>query len=167
MRSDTGVGAGAIGILAVVLATASCTGGAEQAAAAPTAAGAGETATGSPAEGSVAGAALGDGTFEVHTFDLSVRHAPATTAVQADVRATAAETIERLEFDYCGPPLLFLSIDGSTVMTTLADRTLRAELDAPLQEGMEFGLRFLAVVPREQAPPDLPLPDVAAELLCR
>lgn len=106
------------------------------------------------------------GLFDISRSDLSLRDGPSGTTVRADFSATARQAIQIFELDYCGPPVVFLSVDGSTVEATRHEGILRARLHAPLQADDDFGFRFLTIVPRDEAA-QRDLRDVTAELFCR
>lgn len=106
------------------------------------------------------------GPVDVRRVDLSVRTGSSGMTVRADFRATARETIDSLELDYCGPPMTFFSVDGSTVDAVVEDSNLRAPLHSPLPADADFEFRFLTVVPSGEMPPEDPA-QVATELLCR
>lgn len=106
------------------------------------------------------------GSIDISHFDVSARSGSSSIAFKADVRATALEAIDTLELDYCGPPLTFLSVDGSTVVVTLENDQLLAPLHSPLQADTEFAFRFLTEVPLDHVP-ELDVGDVVDDLLCR
>ncbi len=141
-----------IGVAMMAVAAASCT--------------TSTVAPGDVIETSLDGLAGLVGPIEIDRVDVAVRSGSAGATVKADVRATALEPIDSLQLDYCGPPLTFLSVDGSTVGVTLEDDRLRAPLHAPLGADTDFAFRFLTVMP----PDDMAGRDVAemaAALLCR
>lgn len=106
------------------------------------------------------------GPIDISRLDVTVRSGPSGTTVKTDVRATALETIDTLHLNYCGPPLNFLSVDGSTVVVTVEDDELRAPLHSPVQAESDFAFRFLTVVPLDHVA-EGDIGDVAADLLCR
>lgn len=106
------------------------------------------------------------GPLDVQRVDLSLRTGSSGMAVRADFRATTLETIDTLEMAYCGPPVIFLAVDGSTVDAVVEGSRLRAPLHAPVPAEADFGFRFLAVVPADRTSSEDPA-QIAAELLCR
>lgn len=159
--------------LAVTLTAVSCSGGPESASATHDASPPGPAATPSvpaaprPATEQVTSDQLASGGFfDVNRSDLTFRHGPSGTTIRGDFRATARQASQSFELDYCGPPLVFLSIDGSTVETIVHEGTLRAPLHLPLEPGDDFSFRFLTVVPRDEAAPR-DIAEVADGLFCR
>lgn len=106
------------------------------------------------------------GPIDISHLDVSIRRGSPGAAITANVRATALETIDSLQLDYCGPPLTFFSVDGSTVVATLEDNRLRARLHSPLRADTEFAFRLLTVMPVDHVAVE-DVGDLAAGLLCR
>lgn len=104
---------------------------------------------------------------ELTDLDISVVRSTSGAILHAHFRAVARRAGDVLVLDYCGPALLLMSVDGSTVDISQEARTIRAELHRPLRPGEPLSFRILATVPTE---PDLPAANVrelAAQLLCR
>lgn len=105
--------------------------------------------------------------FEVTASNLAVHHDATGSAVKADMHARALQSMDELRFEYCGPPLTFLSVDGSTVEATVEGRVLRAPLYSPLRPEDEFSFRFMTTVSRHGVADHRAVAEIAAALLCR
>lgn len=111
--------------------------------------------------------ALSGGHFEVTASRLAVRHGAAGSTVQGDVQARALRSIRELRFDYCGPPPMFLSVDGSTVEPTVDEGVLRAPLHWPLEPEDGFSFRFVTTLSDHGGSDPPATEDIADALLCR